>query len=81
MENIKAQKLPEGWMWEHFEDGSGGLQDPDGNTCICYDLTTSEIWDRWRNRWHFWENYPSPLNRSDAVEYGEALTMEMLGII
>lgn len=32
-----SAELPNGWYWQHFQDGSGSLHDPYGNTSISYD--------------------------------------------
>lgn len=39
----RRSMLPEGWKWEHYEDGSGSLQSPDGKTYFQYDLYTKEF--------------------------------------
>ncbi len=42
MRRTKAELLPEGWNWEHYEDRSGCLRAPDGKSYFNYDLVTSE---------------------------------------
>lgn len=34
----QAKKLPAGWQWCDWEDGSGGLSDPDGHEYYSYDI-------------------------------------------
>ncbi len=35
---VKARALPNDWQWHRYEDGSGHLQAPDGETYFPYDL-------------------------------------------
>lgn len=35
-----ASKGLQGYIWLHYEDGSGSLEDPDGSTVLQYDLVT-----------------------------------------
>jgi hypothetical protein len=35
-------RLPDGWEWTHYDDGSGGLRSPDGKGYFSYDSNTSE---------------------------------------
>lgn len=42
MRRAKAELLPEGWNWEHYEDRSGCLRAPDGKSYFNYDLVTGE---------------------------------------
>jgi len=37
-----ASELPHGWNWQDYEDGSGSLRSPDGNTYYTYDLQTQD---------------------------------------
>lgn len=39
---VPASSLPEGWMWRDYDNGSGELQSPSGNTYFSYDLQTQE---------------------------------------
>ncbi len=34
--------LPKGWSWNDYDDGSGSLQNPNGNSYYSYDLQTQE---------------------------------------
>ena len=64
----KALRLPEGWYWEDFADGSGGLNSPDGTGYFTYDRATGE-YDIYGNRdWRFWGG-SMPL--SEFKEYAE----------
>ena len=36
-----AEKLPLGWKWHQWTDGSGGLYDAEGKSRYSYDLTTN----------------------------------------
>lgn len=38
----KAKLLPDGWIWEKYNDGSGCLKAPDGKEYMLYDLNTKE---------------------------------------
>ena len=38
VETFPADILGEGWMWKQFDDGSGYLQGPNGETLFSYDL-------------------------------------------
>lgn len=35
---VQAKSLPEGWLWHHYEDGSGSLHSPSGQTFFSYDM-------------------------------------------
>ena len=35
---IQAKSLPEGWLWHHYEDGSGSLYSPSGQALFSYDM-------------------------------------------
>lgn len=35
---VPAQSLPDGWVWEHYDDGSGGLRSPEGQSYFSYDI-------------------------------------------
>lgn len=35
---IQAKSLPEGWLWHHYEDGSGSLYSPSGQAFFSYDM-------------------------------------------
>ena len=37
-----ASELPHGWNWQDYDDGSGSLRSPDGNTYYNYDLQTQD---------------------------------------
>ena len=36
---VPATKLPDGWSWSMFDDGSGGLYSPQGKGVASYDLS------------------------------------------
>jgi len=40
----QADKLPKGWYWCMYDDGSGHLISPKGNNFMGYDLDTKEFW-------------------------------------
>lgn len=42
IKEIQAENLPEGWVWQQYDDGSGHLKSPDGTDYFCYDWTTGE---------------------------------------
>lgn len=51
---IQANTLPEGWIWTDYDDGSGDIQSPGGESYFSYDLCTHEYmlpnndhWSRW----------------------------------
>lgn len=39
----KGYDLPEGWQWDCYEDGSGGLDAPNGQSYFSYDLATGRM--------------------------------------
>lgn len=39
---VQAETLPDGWIWNQFNDGSGCLVGLDRKTYANYDLTTNE---------------------------------------
>lgn len=71
MEKEKT-KIIDGWKWEHFEDGSGGLLDPEGKTFLSYDLATQEYKLK-DEGWKFFPNYPDHMSRDEFVAYIEAI--------
>ena len=40
----QAERLPKGWYWCMYDDGSGHLISPKGNNFMGYDLDTKEFW-------------------------------------
>ncbi|MFC4686960.1 hypothetical protein ACFO4P_08430 [Epilithonimonas pallida] len=38
----QAADLPKGWSWNDYDDGSGSLKSPNGNSYYSYDLQTQE---------------------------------------
>lgn len=34
---VPAERLPEGWNWVHYDDGSGSLHSPEGEHLFAYD--------------------------------------------
>lgn len=64
-----AKTLPEGWIWTHCDDLSGGLESPESVTVVMYDLSTGEL--KLGNKWTFWKDYPDPMNLQDAIAEGE----------
>ena len=41
-EEYPAQYLPEGWTWREYDDGSGGLDSPQGEKYYSFDQATEE---------------------------------------
>lgn len=46
----KGYPLPDGWKWQCYDDGSGSLDAPDGESFFAYDLCTGEMTDA-EGRW------------------------------
>lgn len=46
----KGYPLPDGWKWRCYDDGSGSLDAPDGESFFAYDLCTGEMTDA-EGRW------------------------------
>jgi DNA-binding cell septation regulator SpoVG len=46
-----TKHLPDGWKRRDFDDGSGGLLTPEGNSVISYDLQTKEY--KVDGKWHY----------------------------
>lgn len=42
IKETQAENLPEGWVWQQYDDGSGHLKSPDGTDYFSYDWTTGE---------------------------------------
>jgi len=54
---LPAEGLPNGWRWREWDDGSGSLQSPDGESIVSYDLSTSEY--KYKGEWSFMAGYPA----------------------
>lgn len=39
---IPASDLPDGWIWQEYDDGSGSLKSPSGYSYYAYDMQTQE---------------------------------------
>lgn len=77
MENSETRSiLPEGWKWHHYEDGSGALYAPDGNSYFEYDLYTREfkLDMKKKSGWSYRDN----LSLREFVLYAEDEVMEKL---
>ena len=53
------------------EDGSGGLDSPDGRHMFSYDLMTSEYTDPVTGKWCFWKDYPEHMNLQPFKAFAE----------
>lgn len=42
---VKAKLLADGWRWKIYDDGSGRLEDTDGNSYFSFDYVTQEYKD------------------------------------
>lgn len=63
---VPASSLPEGWIWWEYDDGSGSLKSPSGNSYYNYDMQTQEyilpiLDNRWTDMKDFHER-PKSLN-------------------
>lgn len=67
----QARTLPVGWIWVMYPDGSGHIQDPEGNEIYSYDLATGEYRDEVLSQWHFHEDYPGPMRLEEFQEFAE----------
>jgi hypothetical protein len=72
---VPASGLPEGWIWREFDDGSGSLKSPTGNSYYGYDLQTQEyksssLGNRWTDMKDFYER-PKSLNEFKAYAENE----------
>lgn len=67
------RKLPEGWEWQHWEDGSGSLRAPDGKHYFQYDLNTREF--KLSMEHPVWEWHPD-LSRDEFICYAEKEVLE-----
>ena len=68
---VQAATLPAGWVWTHYEDGSGSLDSPDGRHMFSYDLMTSEYTDPVTGKWCFWKDYPEHMNLQPFKVFAE----------
>ena len=69
---VPAETLP-GWRWCQYDDGSGHLENPDGEHYFGYDISTQEYIDPRTGKWNFMKNYPgsTPFGefKADAEKY------------
>lgn len=66
-----------GWTWNHYYDGSGCLETPDGSLYLEYDLQTQEYKEKGK-RWYFFPDYPEHMSLSSFVKYTENEIVEKL---
>lgn len=75
-----AEGLPQGWMWVHYDDRSGGLNSPDGNSFYHYDMNTQEYRFNEEYRYCFMENYEFGYvaRLDDFTEFAEKEMAELI---
>ena len=77
---VQAETLPKGWKWQHYDDGSGSLQSPDGKSYFSYDRQTGEYKNlngHYTNMPGYTGN-PSSVNFKDFIDFAEDLAREKL---
>lgn len=56
--HVPATLLPAGWYWQQFDDGSGSLQSPKGESYFAYDVCTVpggiEYKETSKSKWDAW---------------------------
>lgn len=65
-----AENLP-GWIWIHYDDGSGGLSSPEGKIFFEYDLNTKEYVNPNNGHYVLWYDYPYSMKISEFKNYAE----------
>lgn len=75
-EEEKAELLPDGWHWVHYEDGSGSLQSPSGEHYFAYDLDTRECIESIGTR--DWTYYHNGVNLQEHMRASEELMRKQL---
>jgi len=48
----QAESLPNGWIWTDYDDGSGGLEAPNGDSYFSYDIDTKEYKIKDNDHWN-----------------------------
>lgn len=72
---IKANLLPDGWEWHSFDDGSGGLYSPEGNSYCDYDYATREIkYDKMKD--NSWDTLPNSMSLKELRLVGEMYVLD-----
>lgn len=78
---VQADMLPEGWMWEIFDDASGGLISPTGKSYFSFDWNTYEYklnensgYDYFGNR----DDMGNELTFKDFMKYAENYAKDKL---
>lgn len=75
---IPAVNLPDGWEWKNYDDGSGQLKSPTGNSYYSYDLQTQEY--KLPNEGKDWTSMKdyldSPKDLNDFINYAEKDLLE-----
>ncbi|MDO5556591.1 MAG: hypothetical protein Q4G09_08435, partial [Clostridia bacterium] len=67
-------KLPIGWYWNHYEDGSGCLKSPTGKNYFYYDWTTYEYKIHDEDQYSFFGNiddFGNKITFEDFKQYAE----------
>ena len=70
---IPASSLPDGWIWNDYDDGSGSLKSPSGHRYYSYDLQTQEYSLPYsRREWTGMRDfYDAPISLNEFKSYVE----------
>lgn len=70
----QAVLLEDGWVWIDYDDGSGHLENPNGEEYVSYDFCTQEY--KYANKkWHFMDEYP---DRTSFYQFKTIIENEVL---
>lgn len=65
----QAESLPNGWIWTDYDDGSGGLESPSGESYFSYDIHTKEYKIKCNDHWNLFN--PSPMRLIEFKAFAE----------
>lgn len=70
----QAALLEDGWVWIDYDDGSGHLENPNGEEYVMYDFCTQEY--KYANqKWRFMDEYP---DRTSFYQFKTIMENEVL---
>lgn len=66
----QSESLPNGWIWTDYDDGSGGLESPNGDSYFSYDIDTKEYKIKDNDHWNLFNPY-TPMILGDFKAFAE----------
>lgn len=74
----QAHTLPEGWIWTDYDDGSGCIDSPGGDSYFSYDLDTNEYILPHDNHYSLWVNPDLRMSLKNFKAFAELYIKEKI---